>query len=99
MLSNVYCEELEVLQSQRLAWRHGYIYTYIGSDSQGVCDNMYYSEETELKFHITPSTGDNKDQQYVYLALRLSLPPSYPHVPPHMTTTQSRGLSDAHIRR
>lgn len=60
--------------------------------------NMNYSEQTELKFHITPSTGDNKDQQYVYLDLRLSLPPSYPHVPPQMTITQSRGLADAHIR-
>ena len=52
---------------------------------------------TELRFHLTPSTGDDKEQQYVYLDLQFSLPPSYPHAAPQMTTLQSRGLADTQL--
>ena len=53
---------------------------------------------TELKFHIAPSTADDKERQYVYLDLCASLPPSYPQTTPTLSILQSRGLADAHLR-
>ncbi len=31
------------------------------------------SGEVQLKFHVTPSTADDKDRQYVYLDLEITL--------------------------
>ena len=54
---------------------------------------------TRLKFHLTPSTADDKEQQYVYLDLCLCLPALYPQSPPTLSLLQSRGLADAHLTK
>jgi E3 ubiquitin-protein ligase RNF25 len=54
-------------------------------------------ETTSLEFHLTPSTADDKEQQFVYLDLCVGLPATYPQTPPTLNLLQSRGLADAHL--
>ncbi|CAI8058014.1 E3 ubiquitin-protein ligase RNF25, partial [Geodia barretti] len=57
----------------------------------------HHRETTSLEFHLTPSTADDKEQQFVYLDLCLGIPATYPQTPPTLNLLQSRGLADAHL--
>ena len=59
----------------------------------------HHRETTSLEFHLTPSTADDKEQQFVYLDLCLGLPATYPQTPPTLNLLQSRGLADAHLTK
>ena len=61
LLCSVFSEELELLQNVYL---DEMIY-----DSQS-CDQTGHT----LQFHVTPSTGDDKERQYVYLVLNIFVP-------------------------
>ena len=59
----------------------------------------HHRETTSLEFHLTPSTADDKEQQFVYLDLCLGIPATYPQTPPTLNLLQSRGLADAHLTK
>ncbi|XP_019864259.1 PREDICTED: uncharacterized protein LOC105316566 [Amphimedon queenslandica] len=75
------------------------------SEEIELLQNVYFDdlqvvsdENSSLLFHITPSTCDDKDTQFVYCDLTFIIDnKNYPGVSPNIAVTKSRGLSDAHI--
>ena len=61
LLCSVFSEELEFLQNVYL--------DELTYDPQS-CDQSGHT----LQFHVTPSTGDDKERQYVYLVLNIFVP-------------------------
>ncbi|XP_064396055.1 E3 ubiquitin-protein ligase RNF25-like isoform X2 [Halichondria panicea] len=77
------------------------------SDELEFLQNVYFDDLTYkscdqgshiLQFRVTPSTGDDKEKQYVYLVLNITVAKEYPHVVPGCSLGQSRGLSDTHLK-
>ena len=52
---------------------------------------------TEINIKITPLTASEQEKQYVSLTLVVSLPPSYPNVPPNLDVRNPRGLEETAV--